>query len=299
MMALLTALSKRKYPSEESNRPIRPRSPVSDLVNFLNIDFDSSAAWERWKKVCRSFSTEKIDRSDELRNARDLQSEIKNDLSPIADWRDIPSEYFAYDERWFHLCDKLNDMRFRRYWQVDIEALAQTKDFFIPKFKAWNLSNDDRENWYALIGYLLETGEIARLKKCSYCRSFFEARDLRNRFCKPKCKEDFHERTAAERMRKSREKKKKEEKRLTRKREKKRRDKVLEQKFKALVIEMEQGKRDSIVTKLGKGQYSVGWNKVLSWADQIKRGTAAREVLRTITKEDKSILDEFLLPPSL
>jgi hypothetical protein len=203
----MTALFKRKFPPDKLKPPLLSRSPLGDLVNFLNIDFESPSAWERWK-IYRSLSTEKIDRSDELRKAWDLQSEIKNDLSPIADWRGIPKELFAYDERWFDLCEKLNEMNFRRHWQVDIEALAERKDFFIPRFKSWNLPEGYRQNWYALVGRLLETGEIERLRECPTCKIFFEARDKRQVFCQTrgtKCKDDYHNReTGAERKQKSR-----------------------------------------------------------------------------------------------
>jgi hypothetical protein len=127
----MTALYKRKFPPEKSKYPIPSRSALGNLVNFLNIDFESPSAWEKWN-IYRSISTEKIDQSDELRKARDLQSEINHDLSPIADSKGIPKEHFGYDERWFELCEKLNEMNFQRRWQVDIEALAQRKDFFIP-----------------------------------------------------------------------------------------------------------------------------------------------------------------------
>lgn len=293
MMDLLTALSKKLHPPGKSKHPAPKRSPLGNLVDFLNIDFESASAWERWKEVNRSFSTEKIDRSDELIKARDLQSEINHDLSPIADSKGIPKEHFGYDERWFELCEKLNEMNFQRRWQVDIEALAQRKDFFIPKFESWNLTRDDREKWYALVGYLLENGDIGRLRKCSFCRIFFEARDGRQRFCKEECKDNFHKRTAADRMRKSREKQRREEKRQAKERQKRQKDRVLEQKFKVLVMEVvEQRRRGSLVTKLGQGQYSAGWNTVMSWADQIKRGVSLREIIWGLSEKHKSILDE-------
>jgi hypothetical protein len=192
-------------------------------------------------------------------------------------------------------------MNFQRRWRVDIEALSKKKDFFIPKFDSWNLSNNDREKWYALVGYLLENGEIERLRKCSYCGDFFEARDGRQRFCKTKCKDEFFKPTAASRMKKSREKRKKEQERMARKEGKKFRmekEKALEQNFRALINEMMQGKKGSLVKKLGREQYQAGWNNfVLPWNAQIKRGSSLREILKSLSNEDKEILEPYLIPP--
>jgi len=57
---------------------------------------------------------------------------------------------------------------------------------------------------YGIVLEALETGELARLRMCLECEDFFIAKDPREIYCKPECREVQHRRDAKYRMRESR-----------------------------------------------------------------------------------------------
>jgi len=64
-----------------------------------------------------------------------------------------------------------------------------------------------REALYGIISNALETGEFSRLKRCNECQRFFIGEDPRQEYCKPKCRDEHHDRDAVNRVRRSRRKK--------------------------------------------------------------------------------------------
>lgn len=300
----------------------RHTAAMEALINFINIDLESESGWKTWSRI-RGLSAggpTALSRflpaimplvrggEDDQRAlvsiiiawiapgfeyARNLQSEIRNDLSPIVDWEAISQKFYSYEERWVALCEKLNEMNFPRRWRI-LERDSPTQGFVIPvipKFSAWNFTKNEREGLYSSIGYLVESGEIENLRNCQRCKKFFEARDRRQNFCRTKCKDDYHkEATGAERVRQSRERRREREGQRGKRLAAQRREKSLARRFIFLMEEASKGNKPSFVKKLGGGSLSPGWNIVQRCIDQIRRGTPAAEILKGLSKEQEGIV---------
>lgn len=66
-------------------------------------------------------------------------------------------------------------------------------------FAPFRVTRTLKENFYAILGRALLTGDITRLKVCLQCGKYFVAvKDRKREFCSAKCKDDFHARQRRE-----------------------------------------------------------------------------------------------------
>jgi hypothetical protein len=56
----------------------------------------------------------------------------------------------------------------------------------------FSYANSFRELFYGIIAESLENGTFAKLRMCLRCRTVFVAADLKRKFCRDRCKDEFH-----------------------------------------------------------------------------------------------------------
>lgn len=189
-------------------------SEMTRLVAFLNFDFGSETE-ERLKEarlnVCEG-------RSPDWRKAcQGLQEEIRVDLIPL-----IGKQSHLGLDCLDSLLDKISRLNLHFRWYAESTQHHDSMRLLGPERKVVKLGGRKfvvcrqlstfesfHELFYGAIVESLENGSFSRLRRCPTCRKFFLPVDVRTRFCPgTRCKDDFHSKTANERVKKFRRRKK-------------------------------------------------------------------------------------------
>lgn len=173
-------------------------SALVPLEHFLNGKI-------HWLISIGSTSAKMLDR---------IRAELINDLAPITDSFDVGSKRFKTSERKAaakrmaahleYLCEKITSLEgLRPIFEVESEELRVNRrlqsrgqgifswgigdwvigmSFTFDSPSGWR-SIDPRRDLYAYIATGLISGELARLRRCGYCRKFIIADQPRMTFC--------------------------------------------------------------------------------------------------------------------
>jgi hypothetical protein len=181
-----------------------------------------------------------------------LRAEIIQDIVPIV----TPSndaEAFAALKK---LVDKINAMNIHPPWCVGVADKRSAEEPFLvregpfkgeplvgftlptsagpgmriagKKFSIYHVGLDtnypvNKKDFYSVIIKTLEDSSFQKLKRCTECSRFFIADRLSDKFCRPECSKAYFDRSAVDRVRKSRAKPQIEEKRQVGKKQHKKR----------------------------------------------------------------------------
>jgi hypothetical protein len=160
---------------------------------------------------------------------------------------------------------------------------------------AWNLNNNQRENWYAGLADRLEDGDLERLRLCPVCHKYFAARDERERFYPKSCKIKYDNKDARFRVKRWRAKQKTEE--VDKKQESRNRE--CEQKvrrfseFVPFAISNSQDVKNvgRIVIRLGEGDPKEGWRRVERYYNDLKNSISPEQIFKGLPQAVKDYFD--------
>jgi hypothetical protein len=189
------------------------RTEMTRLVDFLNFGFKSETE-ESLNKAGLNFCEGRV--PDWRIACQRLQEEIRGDLIPlIGDQSHL--ELDCLDS----LLGKISriDLHFR--WSAETTQHEGSMRLLGPERRVLKLAGQKFivcrqlstfksfwELFYGTIVESLENGAFSRLRLCATCGKFFLA-DPKRRFCPgTRCKDDFHSKTANERVKKFRRRKK-------------------------------------------------------------------------------------------
>lgn len=188
-------------------------SEIKRLVTFLNLDF-KTATEENLKQASLNFCE---GRAPDWRNScQGVQEEIGVDLIPL-----IGKQPHLGLDCLDSLLDKISRLNLHFRWHAESTQHQGSMRLLGPERKVLKLTGKKfivcrqlstfesfRELFYGAIVESLENGAFSRLRLCPTCKKFFLA-DVRTRFCPgTRCKDDFHSKTANERVKKFRLRKK-------------------------------------------------------------------------------------------
>jgi len=216
------------------------------LADFLNFKFDEGDPDELRGKSpyhVHEFMYWKANTQEGIEEAKHLQSEILDDITPIVPPAKADERKKAYDLL-EGLVQKINEIGLIPEWGVEPvgSTWVQVGD---PERQEYDLERIDssgakdtnrdlgpRQGVLGVLGYewvvntrvslrhapslrdrlywniidALESGELSRLRRCLNCGKFFVAEDPRQKFCTPGCMKAADQRSAVERVRKWRRK---------------------------------------------------------------------------------------------
>jgi hypothetical protein len=190
------------------------RSEITRLVTFLNLDF-KTATEENLKEASLDFCE---GRATDWRNAcQRLQEQIRVDLIPL-----IGEQPHLGLDCLDSLLDKISRLNLHFRWSAESTRHQESMRSLGPERRVLKLAGQKfivcrqlstfesfRELFYGAIVESLENGAFSRLRLCPTCGKFFLTADVRTRFCPgTSCKDEFHSKTANERVKKFRRRKK-------------------------------------------------------------------------------------------
>jgi hypothetical protein len=188
-------------------------SEITRLIAFLNFDFDSGTE-ENLREARLNFC--ELRAPDWRIAGKRLQEEIGADLIPlIGEQPHLGLDYLD------SLLDKISRLNLHFRWSAESTQHQGSMRLLGPERKVLKLAGQKFivcrqlstfesfcELFYGTVVESLENGTLPRLRLCHTCRKFFLA-DPKRRFCPgTRCKDDFHSKTANERVKKFRRRKK-------------------------------------------------------------------------------------------
>ena len=294
--SLKTARRGRRYTSRQ-NRQVLVSDALHVLCDFLNTDFQSidevnrrpSLMWLSFRWASIFYDATKREQ------AKKLQLELKHDLSP---------------ENFRNVIDKINEMNLDHYiveiyndykflkrhlpaafppWQKVIKIGNERVIIKKSRFTAESL----RKRLYSLLLQCIEADELGRLKCCSECQQMFiAAADRRKSVCN-NCRGSHVRKMGRVRAQRLRDRKKIRKDEIVRVA----RYQQFVQCFAVFLKRAEGGTKSQervsqIVKKLGDQNHLKGWKVVDLWLKSLKTGLSPAQILRTMPKVTRNILQD-------
>jgi hypothetical protein len=201
------------------------------LVAFLNWKGTRPSKTSSLYELIDDFGLEKAEfvegmTEGKLTEAQRLRDQLVKDLLPLIDGDAGEGQPWRHLD---HLVDKISGMGLQPKWRIDPgEKRVHEAQFQLTPGKLRYVAGTEREvtnrafrhlgpdqrilllhrtkwiirRWYpdtaparerlywAIIS-ALENGELARLRRCPKCETYFLAEDLKRRFCSQRCKDEF------------------------------------------------------------------------------------------------------------
>jgi len=223
-------------------------------------------------------------REDTLATSK-VRKELRHDISLL--YAAAAESDESYRRGLEALVKKVNSLNLRASWYVKpLGDKTQVRRGFPEdgSFRGWA---------YTVIMQALEQGRFWYLRPCIECKKFFAAKDSRQRYCQPSCRETLHGRQAKDRVRKSRENMRRKNQKVEKQKNKHRRvarfANFIESAKKRNPTEAELDTNRPILKNLGAGDVKQGRKIVNSWEEKLAGGLNIESLWGSLPSQIKQV----------